>query len=202
MCTGDVLDRGEDDPDEVLDELLRRGVRLLAGNHELAYLGGPTFAGMADGRSHVVRERLRELALDGKLRAAAAVGDVLCCHGGITRAFWERHLRTECGSDVTQVASTLNRWFLRGIARRDLTHPIFASMADPMPGPFWAHLEDDVLAGGTPPFRQAVGHVVTWPPGWRSLESGGSVFPLDWGAHHPDGSIGHLVMDETGDWWV
>jgi hypothetical protein len=195
VLTGDLLDRGPDDPDAVLDRLLELDAVVLAGNHELAYLGGPRFTGMMEDRGVAVAPRLRDLAIDGKLRAAHAVGDVLCVHGGVSAEFWNRHLRALAGADAGEIAAELNRRFLRAVTRREFSDPVFAALRDRVRGPFWAHLRDDLLRPGLPPFAQVVGHVTsrrrTWLESSR-VQNGGRVFPVDWGT--ATDTLGHIVL--------
>lgn len=198
IAAGDWLDRGDDDPNEVLDALLEAKVELLVGNHELAYLGGPRPAGLVEASGLAMAGRLRELALDGKLQAAAVAKDVLVVHGGISRAYWDRELRDGCGRDPAAIARRLNLQLLHAVARKDFSAPAFAALADPVPGPFWAHLHEDLLCDELPPLRQAVGHVVVTEPGWHACPraGGGEVFALDWHDSVRADLIGHLRIDQ------
>ncbi|MCZ4495841.1 MAG: metallophosphoesterase [Thermoleophilia bacterium] len=168
VVTGDFLDRGPGDPHDVLERVLALpDVVVLAGNHELAYLGGPSYRGMAEPRCAPLAPLLRDLVIDGRLRAAASVHGVLCVHGGVSRAFWQRHLEADCGGDPVAAVAKMNRLLVRAVGTRDFTHPLFGALEARIRGPFWAGIGDDLLATGTPPFDQVVGHV-PMSAGWHS----------------------------------
>ena len=89
---------------------------------------------------------------------------------------------------------TLNRTFLAAVHARDYSDPMFGALKDRLRGPFWAHLNDDLLTSGLPPLKQAVGHVRVATAGWQQ-DRHGSVYGLDWDADHESGMIGHLRVD-------
>lgn len=211
ILAGDLLDRGPSPAGETLDRVLELGAELLVGNHELGYLGGPRLRGLLDHDTVAtdIPARLRELVLDGKLRAATSVelpaggGELLVVHAGVTRHVWQRVLGGE--TSPRRIALELNRLLLRAVASRDFRHPVFASIADLHAGPIWAMLREDLLADGLPPIAQVVGHVVAREEErrWHRDPSGGSIFPVDWGEPtpgHPDedtgGVLGHLAIGE------
>lgn len=193
VAVGDMLDRGSAAPERVFELLAARDAVVLCGNHELAYLGGPVYPGMREPAGRALAASLRDQVLDGRLVAAHAAGDVLCVHAGVSRAFWKEHLRDDAGSDVAAIARLLNRWFINGVLRRDFRHPVFAALEAPVRGPFWAHLEDDLLEPGLPPIRQAVGHTISRRRGWVR-QAPGAVLPLNWGPDAPERLIGHAVV--------
>jgi hypothetical protein len=195
VCTGDVVDRGPAGANDVLDVLEARGVTITLGNHELAYLGGPSFPGMREPRNRELPTRLRRMLSDGQLVAAVAHEGTLIVHGGVSRAFWNAELRAACGSDVDAIATHLSRRLLRAAMRQDFRNdPMFASGAGRRtPGPFWAHAERDLLgAGSLPPFRQVVGHVALSDTDWMELGAG-SLRAVLWSAP-PPGALGHALL--------
>ena len=198
ITTGDFLDRGPAAPLDTIAHLRAANVQLVAGNHELAYLGGPAFEGMREHRDTDLRHLLRAMVIDGELVAARVAGPVLCVHAGVTRRFWDEQLRASCGADVDLIAATLNRWFLRAVLRGDFRHPVFAALDSGERGPFWADLDRDLLRPGAPPFAQAVGHTRVDAPGAWLPAGDGRVFPLDW-RRTPGDPIGHLVVEDPPD---
>lgn len=193
VTTGDFLDRGSSPARATLDALVAARVELIVGNHELAHLGGPAFEGMASTDAAALAPDLRRLVLDGELVAARVVDDVLCVHGGISGAFWHRHLRDTCGHDITAIAATLNRWLVRSVLRRDFDHPVFGALDSDLRGPFWAGLHDDLLVDELPPMRQVVGHTKV-APGTDWMHVGrGAVLPIDWSVA-PGDPVGHAIF--------
>lgn len=192
VALGDVLDRGPGDPVETFQELRARGATVLVGNHELAYLGGPRFAGMIEDRTIAFAPKLREMVLDGDLVAATVRDGHLCIHGGVSRAFWMRHLRDTCGDDPAAVARELNRRLLTAVSTRTFAHPVFAAIDSDLPGPFWASVHEDLVdAGQLPPFNQLVGHVRS-TLGTHRIAPGSVRGVL--GPERDDGLLDHLVL--------
>jgi hypothetical protein len=196
VVLGDVLDRGPGRPFDVFELLLARPrTTILVGNHELAYLGGRRFPGMVEERNLSFRSTLRDMVLDGRVVAAAARGDVLLVHGGLSRSFWERHVRERWGSDVRAIARGLSLQLLRAVTQRDFSDPVFNAIDTPLPGPFWAGVSEHLLsADSLPPLAQVVGHARVPDLGWVTLGAG-SVHPL-LGPPRTDGLLDHMVLEE------
>ncbi len=174
VLAGDVVDRGLGEPLDAIRLATSARVTWLIGNHELAYLGGPVYENMREPAGKLLAPRLRELAAEGRLRAAAAVDGVLVVHGGVSGAFWREHLEPRFGADVELIAAAMNESLVRAVATGDFSSPLYASLRDRVRGPYWASLERDVLAGELPPFAQAVGHSKVDEVGWRTCPAGGS----------------------------
>lgn len=195
IAVGDILDRGPDLPADTFAALHEIGATLLLGNHELAYVGGPVYQNMREISGKAYASEIRSLIIDGKMKAATTVGDVLCVHGGITLQFWHSHLRESCGDDVSCIAAQLNRWLLQAVAKNNFSHPVFASLIDHVRGPFWAHAIDDVVRPGMPPFKQVVGHTISDEHTWIG-EGKSQLFTVDWGPQKDAGPLGHVIVSD------
>ena len=179
VVTGDMLDRGTGSPAAVLERIFAiPHVTVLAGNHELAYLGGPVYRGMREEGGQRVAPQLRDLVIDGLLRAATSIGDILCAHGGVSRDFWRAELEPTCGISAQKAAAELNRRFVRAVVRKDFSDPAFAALDSDTPGPFWASAREDLLDRDLPPFDQVVGHVSLEPEQWHLGARGRRVYSV------------------------
>lgn len=152
----------------------------IVGNHEVRYLGGPTFSGPST--SAAVRALLRDLDDAHLLRPAVALdiagwGQTLVTHAGCSAGFVTT---INCASsDAARVAETLNGLWDSGNRQRRATvwrpgkmlaESRFGSFVDPQAGCVWASAAAEVWPSWearTMNFAQVHGHaqVYLWDKG-------------------------------------